>query len=164
MADFRCGTVARACVLGCLCIVVASASGSAEARPLRGPVMRAERRVARAEAALERELGRPPERPRTAALAAEARRAQTATRNPASPAPPRAPQARSAAPAPTPAPQSRDEVARAAFESPAQPGRRADEPAEDGTYSVLVRPDAASEKADGPRQGEPLRFPDAQSP
>lgn len=155
---------AAACVAG---------SGIAEARPVRGPVARAERRVWRAQIALERELTRPVGRGRVIELTAEPpapagmRGAGTEAVVPfATPAP----LARTIAPTPSPTPAAvaprRAGVARTAFEGPlpepiAVPGSAAAaEPAADGTVSVLVRP--AESKPAG--AAEPLLFPGASQP
>lgn len=114
----------------------------AEARPLRVPLLRAERRVIRAEAALEREAARAANRPRGVERTAAA---ETAPAPPAKPLPPTGP---------TPA----NPVTPAAAVTPAAveaPG----EPAADGTVSVLVRPESAAKSAP-----EPLRFPGGQTP
>lgn len=135
---------------------LAMLSVTAEARPLRGPLLRAERRLARAEAALEREAASLPRNPKPAEPPKAATpRPQAAARKP-QPAAPR-PQA-----------ASQPEVARTGYEAPVRPvptpvagtSSAAAEPAADGTVSVLVRPEAT--KADQP--AEPLRFPDASAP
>ncbi len=128
---------------------LAMLSVTAEARPLRGPLLRAERRLARAEAALEREAASLP-------------------RNPKPAEPPKAATPKPQAAAPKPQAASRPEVARTGYEAPVRPvptpvagtSSAAAEPAADGTVSVLVRPEAT--KADQP--AEPLRFPDASAP
>ena len=152
---------------GLAAAMVVGASGAADARPVRGPLMRAERRVARAQAVLERELARPQDRPRAAErIAAQARDAASPT--PA--AKPDAPAKAAAAPA-APAKQldlpARGGVAQATFESLAPtPAAASDaaggavrEPAADGTYSVLVRPegDAGAKPAQNTRQNTALR-------
>lgn len=133
--------------------------GTAEARPIRGPMARAERRVWRAQAAVERELARPagrgrvievPPRPARSGGVADAGAAVVSeTPRPVAP-PPAAPA--SAAPPPT-----RASVARTSLEAPLPEPVAAPpaEPAADGTVSVLVRP-AGSPPVQAP---EPLRFP-----
>lgn len=150
--------------------ILVGAAGPAEARPVRGPVMRAERRVARAQAVLERELARPTDRSRVAERTAGPGRAAATPTPAAQPDAPAKAAAASAAPAkPLPAP-ARGGVAKATFESPAPtPAAVGDaapatgEPAADGTFSVLVRPegDAGAKPA---QAGEPLRFPDSSTP
>jgi hypothetical protein len=166
-ARYRCGRLA---VAGLMLLGAAGSAGSAHARPLRGPVMRAERRVARVEALIERELGRPSarQRPQAAApakaapaAAATAPTAATATAGSGSPASATSPAlAPSGAPAKPLAAPAAGGVAKAAFDAPT--------PAADGTFSVLVRPegDAAPPASAGqPAQaGEPLRFPDSSAP
>lgn len=152
---------------GLAAAMVVGASGAADARPVRGPLMRAERRVARAQAVLERELARPQDRPRAAErIAAQARDAASPTpaAKPDAPAKAAAAPAAPAKPLPLPA---RGGVAQATFEAPAATlaptPAAAREPAADGTYSVLVRPegDAGAKPA---QAGQPLRFPDPSTP
>jgi len=142
--------------------------GVADARPIRGPVARAERRMFRAQMALERELARPLGRAGVIEVPAQAvERAAT----PAQPTRPPEPRAAAAAAA---APQAESGVARAAFEAPVPRPATADaprpaapsEPAADGTVSVLVRPEAqpaAQPKAQEPA-AEPLLFPGTSQP
>jgi hypothetical protein len=161
--------------------------GLAEARPVRGPVMRVERRVARVQAMLERERERAqaPARPRVADARRDAATAGTAAVDrprPASGTPTAAPPAAAAAsgahvaaPAKPPA-ASAPGVARAGYEAPvptpaSEAASRAPsvpgEPAADGTFSVLVQPQGAaptSLPSAGGQAGEPLRFPDASTP
>ncbi|MEI6241095.1 MAG: hypothetical protein WCR51_11940 [Planctomycetia bacterium] len=140
--------LALACVSGFSSVV--------DARPPRGPIMRAERRVARAQAALDRELVKPPARPRVLERMAEAGRD---TAGSAQATNPRGDVARTAYEAQVPTP-----AAPAAGDA-APPAAR--EPAADGTYSVLVRPEGApaTPATAAPAQaGEPLRFPDASTP
>ena len=160
---------------GLAAAMVVGASGAADARPVRGPLMRAERRVARAQAVLERELARPQDRPRAAErIAAQARDAASPT--PA--AKPDAPAKAAAAPAAPANPlalPARGGVAQATFEAPAAtlaptPAAASDaanaaalEPAADGTISVLVRPEGEA-GAKPAQAGEPLRFPDPSTP
>jgi hypothetical protein len=156
---------------------VVGMSGAVEARPVRGPVVRAERRIARALAALDRERAQ-----------ASARAQALAPAQPVAPAPAAAPakpaataqaaaQAKPAAEAKPTAPTAADgarDVARTAYEAPVpkQAGAIAGsaasrEPAADGTVSVLVQPgaDAPTPAASSAAQpGEPLRFPDASTP
>jgi len=142
-------------------VAMLALTANAEARP-RGPVMRAERRLARAEAGLDREEARTRAAQRAGEVRreAEAARPAPATPRPATAARPALPPSRPRAAEPTPA-----QVAPAAFEDPVPPGparaapsvTRPGEPAEDGTYSVLVRPEAAAQPA-------PLAFPDASTP
>ena len=156
---------------------VVGMSGAVEARPVRGPVVRAERRIARALAALDRERAQ-----------ASARAQALAPAQPVAPAPAAAPakpaataqaaaQAKPAAEAKPTAPTAADgarDVARTAYEAPVpkQAGAIAGsaasrEPAADGTVSVLVQPgaDAPTPAANSAAQpGEPLRFPDASTP
>jgi len=150
-------------------LVVVSPS---EARPIRGPTMRAERRAVRALAVPERP-GRPARAEATADRAEAARERAEAARPPM----PRAAAPRGVAPGQgrsTPQPV-RDQagvrqagVQQATFESveprdrgrPAEPQatakpQRAAEPGEDGTFSVLVRP----ETTPAPAALEPLAFP-----
>jgi hypothetical protein len=151
---------AAACVAG---------SGIAEARPVRGPVARAERRVWRAQMALERELTRPLGRGRVIEAPADPRApggmAGSATEA-VVPSAAAAPRARTIAPTPAAAAPTGAGVARTAFEGPlpepiAVPeSAAAAEPAADGTVSVLVRP-AESQPA---RAAEPLLFPGASQP
>lgn len=165
----------------------AGVAGVAEARPIRGPVARAERRVWRAQMALERELTRPVGRARVIEVpaypvlpgAVPAVGPQVIV-PPAVPAP--AAQAVVPAPVPTQAavrppvpptaatpPLAPTGVARTAFEAPlpepvATPTPAAlPAPAADGTVSVLVRPEAAPTGAPPAqeRSGEPLLFPGA---
>jgi hypothetical protein len=138
-------------------LVVVSPS---EARPIRGPIMRAERRAVRALAVPERP-GRPARAEATADRAEAARERAEAARPPM----PRAAVPRGVAPGQgrsTPQPV-RDQAAvqqagvqQATFESvePRDRGRAA-EPGEDGTFSVLVRP----ETTPAPAALEPLAFP-----
>lgn len=162
----------------------------AEAWPIRGPVARAERRVWRAQMALERELTRPVGRVRVIEVpaypvvpgAVPVAGAQVIV-PPAVPTP----AAQAVVPTPAPAqaavrppvpptaatpPQAPNGVARTAFEAPLpepvatpQPAAPPD-PAADGTVSVLVRPEA--QPAGAPpaqeRAGEPLLFPGAAQP
>jgi len=136
-------------------------SGVAEARPIRGPVGRAERRVFRAQMALERELARPQGRARVIEVPAQA------VERPAIPAQPtRPPEPRAAAAAS----QAEQGVVRTAFEAPVPRPAAADapqpvtppEPAADGTVSVLVRPEAEPRAQE--RAAEPLLFPGAAQP
>jgi hypothetical protein len=138
-------------------LVVVSPS---EARPIRGPIMRAERRAVRALAVPERP-GRPARAEATADRAEAARERAEAARPPM----PRAAVPRGVDPGQgrsTPQPV-RDQAAvqqagvqQATFESvePRDRGRAA-EPGEDGTFSVLVRP----ETTPAPAALEPLAFP-----
>jgi hypothetical protein len=137
-------------------LVVVSPS---EARPIRGPIMRAERRAVRALAVPERP-GRPARAEATADRAEAARERAEAARPPM----PRAavPRAVPGQGRSTPQPV-RDQAAvqqagvqQATFESvePRDRGRAA-EPGEDGTFSVLVRP----ETTPAPAALEPLAFP-----
>lgn len=150
-------------------LVVVSPS---EARPIRGPIMRAERRAVRALAAPERP-GRPARAEATADRAEAARERAEAARPPM----PRAAVPRGVAPGQarsTPQPVRNQAgvqqagVQQATFESveprdrgrPAEPQaaaepQRAAEPSEDGTFSVLVRP----ETTPAPAALEPLAFP-----
>ena len=157
-------------------------AGGADARPLRGPLLRAERRVVRAQAALDRELARPPVRGRVVERGLEPGPAATTAAAPgaASPArpatsaatalPPTA--ARAAEPRPASAPRPEPEVARAGYESPVPPAAAGEprsapaRPAADGTVSVLVRPGSvpATPPAAQERSVEPLRFPEASKP
>jgi len=150
---------------------VVGMSGAVEARPVRGPVVRAERRIARALAALDRERAQASARAQALAPAPAAAPAKPAATAQA------AAQAKPAAEAkptvPTAADGARD-VARTAYEAPVpkQAGAIAGsaasrEPAADGTVSVLVQPgaDAPTPAANSAAQpGEPLRFPDASTP
>jgi len=154
-------------VVACF-LAVASRPIDAEARPLRGPLMRAERRMARAQAVIERERVVAPRAvsatapvPRVATGSEAAAGSPPAPNNAvksAAPTGPRAAAPERAAPQP--------EVARAGYEAPVRPlpaaggSSAAAEPAADGTVSVLVRPDAP--RADQP--AEPLRFPSASAP
>lgn len=133
--------------IGLAMATVLGTAAVAEARPVRGPVVRAERRIARALAALDRERAQASAR---AQAAAEAKPA-----------------------APTAAAGAGD-VARTAYEAPvpkqaaAIAGSAASrEPAADGTVSVLVQPGAAAPTpaaSSTAQPGEPLRFPDASTP
>jgi hypothetical protein len=168
-------------------VVVAfvAAASVAHARPVRGPVARAERRVFRAQMALERELARPPGRVRVIEVpvypvlpGAVPGAVAEGILPPVAPAP----AAQAAVPAPAPrqaavrppvppaAGGAQAGVARTAFEAPlpepvaAPQPKAAPEPAADGTVSVLVRPD--SQPAGSPPAGpaEPLLFPGAAQP
>lgn len=123
-------------------MAIGLAPAPAEARPLRGPLLRAERRVIRAEAALEREAARAANRPRGVERTAAA---ETAAAPPAKPLPP-------AGPTPANPVTPAAAVMPAAVEAPG-------EPAADGTVSVLVRPESAAKSPP-----EPLRFPGGQTP
>ena len=169
--------------IGLAMATVVGMTGVAEARPVRGPVVRAERRIARALAALDRERAQasargqalPPAQPAAAAQAAApakpAAPAQAAAQ--AKPASPTLAAAEAKPAAPMAATGARD-VARTAYEAPVpkQAGSIAGsaasrEPAADGTVSVLVQPgaDAPTPAASSAAQpGEPLRFPDASTP
>jgi chemosensory pili system protein ChpA (sensor histidine kinase/response regulator) len=150
---------------------VVGVSGAVEARPVRGPVVRAERRIARALAALDRERAQASARAQAAGQAKPAAPAQAAAQ--AKPASPTLAAAEAKPAAPTAADGARD-VARTAYEAPvpkqaaAIAGSAASrEPAADGTVSVLVQPrvDAPTPAASSAAQpGEPLRFPDASAP
>lgn len=155
-------------------VAVVVCAGVAEAWPIRGPVARAERRVIRAQVALERELARPLGRVRVVEVPAPPAQALTPTPAPAqATARPLAPPAAAAAAAPAPQPG----VARTAFEAPL-PTQAADaprpasptEPASDGTVSVLVRPETKApnqQPAQQPAQqrpAEPLLFPGSAQP
>jgi len=170
--------------LGAALVLIVGFAGPVEARPVRGPVLRAERRLARAQALLERERTQVPARPRMADLrrdpatgdtaAAEKPRVPTGTPTAAPPAATTTPGTQAAAPA-KPSVTAAPGVARAAYEAPvptpadegaAAPASRG-EPAADGTYSVLVQPQGAAAKAPsdaGTQSGSPLRFPDASKP
>ena len=183
MRGSMCGRLHRGldAALGAALVLIIGLPGQVEARPVRGPVLRAERRLARAQALLERERTQVPARPRPAdarrdqatgdTAAAEKPRVPTAAAEPAATT---APGTRAAAPA-KPAATAAPGVARAAYEAPvptpadeggAAPASRG-EPAADGTYSVLVPAPAAAAKASsdaGTQAGSPLRFPDASKP
>ena len=182
MRGSMCGRVQRrpGAALGAALVLTIGFAGSAEARPVRGPVLRAERRLARAQALLERERTQVPSRPRMADLRRDPATGDTAAaEKPGAPtaAPPAAtttPGTQAAAPAKPPV-TTAPGVARAAYEAPvptpadkggAAPASRG-EPAADGTYSVLVQPEGATAKAPsdaGTQAGSPLRFPDASKP
>lgn len=166
------------CLAGA-CVLVVLGVDVAEARPFRGPLGRAERRLARAQATLERELARPQGRARAEVQPAEAGRvpaaatpapAPTQVKSPPALVPPPTPQAAARAPEPRPAvnpasPQAKQpELARTAFESPVPAS--VSEPAADGTVSVLVRPgaEAPAAKAAQPPAGDPLLFPESAKP
>lgn len=159
----------------------AAGAGVAEARPVRGPVARAERRVFRAQMALERELARPLGRVRVIEVpvypvapggvpgalaegilppAAPAPAAQAAVTAPA--------QAAVRPPVPPTAGGAQAGVARTAFEAPLPEPVAAPqpepEPAADGTVSVLVRPDSQPAGSPPARAAEPLLFPGAAQP
>lgn len=160
---------------GGVMVAIASA-GVAEAWPVRGPVARAERRVFRAQLALERELNRPLVRGRVievpthaglpggvpgggagvpAPAQVTAAAAQVAAPLPVpAPGTARRPDQQAAAASATPQPG----VARTAFETPA--------PAADGTVSVLIRPEAppAASSPAQERAAEPLLFPGTSQP
>ena len=152
----------------------ALAPDAAEAWPFRSPVVRAERRVARAQAAmdrLDRELDRSSARLRVAEQRYEPGRARAIP--PAAPfgaapvvvEPPAVvrPAAPGVAGEPRPTPAAGG-VARATYETLPRPApsptpAAAPQPAEDGTVSVLAQPNA-----ERPAQpSAPLRFPDADS-
>lgn len=177
LAAVRLAGIVTVCVLG---------AGVAEARPVRGPLARAERRVIRAQAAFDRELARPLGRVRLIEVpvypvSPGAVPAVGAAAIP-SPAVPAAAQAAAAAPArvarpPEPraaaaSPKTEPGVARAGFEAqlpePVSSPREAaaTEPAADGTVSVLVRPDAppAGSPPVQERAAEPLLFPGSSQP
>lgn len=164
----------------------------AQARPMRGPVARAERRVIRAQMALERELGRPlgfvrvnevPAQPLGQAVNQPINQAAPPVAGGAIPRPAQpgavpavAPMAERPQPAVRPLdagaaaaipPGGQPAVARAAFEA-GLPRRSAPaaEQAADGTVSVLVRPDReppAAAQVPQERAEEPLLFPGASS-
>ena len=156
-------------------------SGVAEAWPVRGPVARAERRVIRAQMALERDLGRaigrgrvievpvyPVERGMVPFADGEVPPPAPATAVPAAAAVPQPvvrPLAAGAAAAATP-PAGEPQVARATFEtrSPQRPAPSTEQAA-DGTVSVLVHPEAETRGSEAPqeRSVEPLLFPGASS-
>jgi len=157
--------------IGLAMATVVGMAGAVEARPVRGPVVRAERRIARALAALDRERAQASARGQAVPPAQPAAAAQAAA--PAKPASPTLAAAEAKPTAPTAADGARD-VARTAYEAPAPKpagsiaGSAASrEPAADGTVSVLVQPgaDAPTPAANSAAQpGEPLRFPDASTP
>jgi hypothetical protein len=162
---------------------VVGMSGAVEARPVRGPVVRAERRIARALAALDRERAQASARAQAAGPAQAASQAKptqpTQAAGPtqaaalAKPASPTQAAAEAKPAAPTAAAGAGD-VARTAYEAPvpkqaaAIAGSAANrEPAADGTVSVLVQPGAAAPTpaaSSTAQPGEPLRFPDASTP
>jgi hypothetical protein len=162
---------------------VVGMSGAVEARPVRGPVVRAERRIARALAALDRERAQASARAQAAGPAQAASQAKptqpTQAAGPtqaaalAKPASPTQAAAEAKPAAPTAAAGAGD-VARTAYEAPvpkqaaAIAGSAASrEPAADGTVSVLVQPGAAAPTpaaSSAAQPGEPLRFPDASTP
>jgi len=156
-------------------------AGVAEAWPVRGPVARAERRVIRAQMALERDLGRaigrgrvievpvyPVERGMVPVAGGEVPPPAPAAAVPAAAAPPQPGVRRldEAAAAAATRPAGEPQVARAAFETrlPQRPAPSA-ERAPDGTVSVLVRPDAEPADSQVPQERavEPLLFPGAAS-
>lgn len=138
------------CAVGLAAWAMAMQPVAAQARPLRGPLLRAERRLARAQAALDR----------------EAAPASNVAKVPKPAEPPKAAASSPRAAAPSQAASSG--VTRTGYEAPVRPvptpafaaASPAAEPAADGTVSVLVRPETP--KADQPV--EPLRFPDASAP
>jgi hypothetical protein len=156
---------------------VVGMSGAVEARPVRGPVVRAERRIARALAALDRERAQASARAQAAGPAQAASQAKptqpTQAAALAKPASPTQAAAEAKPAAPTAAAGAGD-VARTAYEAPvpkkaaAIAGSAANrEPAADGTVSVLVQPGAAAPTpaaSSTAQPGEPLRFPDASTP
>lgn len=186
MRGSMCGRLQRwpGATLGAALVLIIGVAGSVEARPVRGPVLRVERRLARVQALLERERTQVPARPRMAdvrrdpatgdAAAAEKPRSPAGAPTAAPPAATTTPAAQAAAPAKPPV-TTAPGVARAAYEAPvptpadeggAAPASRG-EPAADGTYSVLVQPEGAAAKAasdGGTQAGSPLRFPDASTP
>ena len=191
MRGSMCGRLQRwpGAALGAALVLIIGFAGSVEARPVRGPVLRAERRLARVQALLEREQTQVPARPRMAdmrrdpatgdAAAAETPRSPAGVPTAAPPGATTTPGTQATAPAKPPV-TTAPGVARAAYEAPvptpadengAAPASRG-EPAADGTYSVLVQPqEAAAQEAAaksssdaGPQAGSPLRFPDASTP
>lgn len=171
----RVALVAAACVAG---------AGVAEARPVRGPVARAERRVFRAQMALERELARPLGRVRVIEVpvypvlpggmpgaVAEGVLPPVAASPAAQPVVPAPAPGQAAVRPPVPpaaggAPAAQAGVARTAFEAPLPEPVAAPqpEPAADGTVSVLVRPEAQPAGSPPARAAEPLLFPGASQP
>jgi hypothetical protein len=163
----------------------AARAGVAEAWPVRGPVARAERRVFRAQMALERELARPLGRvrvievpvypvlpggvPGAAAVGVLPPVASASAAESVVPAPAPA-QAAVRPPVPPAAGAAQAGVARTAFEAPlpepvaAPQPKAAPEPAADGTVSVLVRPESQPAGSPPARAAEPLLFPGAAQP
>lgn len=184
-------SLVRVAVVAVACV---APGGIAEAWPVRGPVARAERRVFRAQMALERELARPLGRVRVIEVPVypvqpggipgagpEVILPAEAVSSPGQPPAP-APLATRAAdrpiggiPAPRVAPGAAAStgVAPAAFEtaaparSPAGPSpASAANPAADGTVSVLVRPEAAAAGSQPAQEpaAEPLLLPGPSQP
>jgi len=162
-------------------VMTLAVGSQAEARPLRGPVMRAERRAARALAVPERpgrqaraetpaDRAAAPRQPVPKAAVPRAAAPRQVAAEPGVPASQFGAQASQAAPAKAKAKadlqptRSQSGVQQATYESvgpkagggATEPGGAA-EPGEDGTFSVLVRPEAAAQ----PAGLEPLTFPNA---